>query len=517
MIFDDDEPIVATQYVSEKNPASFEAGKTKATIINKREAPVEETEFKILLELTGAGSGNNRSGVDLVMIIDVSGSMGGEKLEKMKVAMQFVIRKLSPIDRLSIVTFANDSSRLCPLRQITGKSQQDFQNLVSALAADGGTNITAGLQTGLKVLNDRSLTNDRAYGIMLMSDGQQNDGGDAAEVQIGDVPVYTFGFGEDQDPRVLKAIADNSKGGTFSDVQNQDNLSIAFSQCLAGLLTVVVQDLELTVTQVESDSTIKKVSAGNYSQSRDDVVGSVTVSFGDLYDKEVRKVIVDLLLPAVSGRVVPEVLQIDYTYRTGGKLFPANTLFISVIRTKISEEPERVDVMIEEDRLRTARTMKEARVMADNNKLKDAQEKLVDARKSLENVVYDYDPLIKMLQFELEQLLKLMKSQEIYEKQGRPFALSSETSHDRQRFAARGDVEKVRLFSTPRMDTYLDQAKSFAEDPSKPLPTVDEDVRQELVDDPLAPIDGGFRYYILTALQCLKSMENMLNKRPLNA
>ncbi|KAL7248032.1 hypothetical protein ACSBR2_002850 [Camellia fascicularis] len=41
----------------------------------------------------------------------------------------------------------------------------------------------------------------------------------------------------------LNAITNNSVGGTFSDVRNQDNLSIAFSQCLAGLLTVVVQDL----------------------------------------------------------------------------------------------------------------------------------------------------------------------------------------------------------------------------------------------------------------------------------
>lgn len=112
---------------------------------------------------------------------------------------------------------------------------------------------------------------------------------------------------------MLKAIADNSFGGTFSDVQNEDNLSIAFSQCLGGLLSVVVQDLKLTVTKLES--TIEKVSAGDYPQSRDDTVGSVTISFGDLYIKELRKVIVDLLLPAVSSRMGADVLEINYTYR----------------------------------------------------------------------------------------------------------------------------------------------------------------------------------------------------------
>ncbi|CAL5440766.1 unnamed protein product [Camellia sinensis] len=486
MSFNDDEPIVGSQDVSGGKPAAFRTGKTKATIINKTTAPLEESKFKVMLELTGAGSDNDRSGVDLVTVLDVSGSMGGEKLEKMKIAMLFMIKKLGPIDRLSIVTFNEGSQRLCPLRQITENSQWEIENLVNSLVANGGTNISAGLQTGLKVLNDRRLTSGREVGIMLMSDGQQNEGGDAAQVPVGNVPVCTYGFGADHDPMVLNAIANNSMGGTFSDVRNQDNLSIAFSQCLAGLLSVVVQDLKLTVTQVES--TIVKVSAGNYPQSKEDAAGSVTVSFGDLYNKEVRKVIVDLLLPAASSPAPCDVLDITYTYSSGGKLFHANPIIVTVSRTgRTSAEPEREEVMIEENRLRTAQMIKESRVMADDKKLDGALEKLAEAQSLLENVVNDEsNPLIKMLKSELQQMSRLMKTQEIYEKQGRPFALSSETSHDRQRFAARGDdVEKVRMFATPRMDAYLEQAKSF-EDPSKPLPSVDEDEKQDLAADPLA-------------------------------
>ncbi|XP_028111069.1 E3 ubiquitin-protein ligase WAV3-like [Camellia sinensis] len=488
MSFNDDEPIVASQDVSGGKLAAFLAGKTKATIISKTTAPLEESKFKVMLELTGAESGNDRFGVDLVMVLDVSGSMGGEKLEKMKIAMLFMIKKLSPIDRLSIVTFNEGSQRLCPLRQITENSQGEIENLVNSLVANGGTNISAGLQTGLKVLNDRRLTSGRAVGIMLMSNGQQNEGGDAAQVPVGNVPVYTFGFGADHDPMVLNAIANNSMGGTFSDVRNQDNLSIAFCQCLAGLLPVVVQDLKLTVTQVES--TIVKVSAGNYPQSKEDAAGSVTVSFGDLYNKEVRKVIVDLLLPAASSPALSDVLNITYTYSSGGKLFDANPIIVTVSRTgRTSVEPEREEVMIEENRLRTAQMIKESRVMADDKKLDGALEKLAEAQSLLENVVNDEsNPLIKMLKSEQQQMSRLTKTHEIYEKQGRPFALSSETSHDRQRFAARGDdVETVRMFATPRMDAYLEQAKSF-EDPSKPLPSVDEDEKQDRAADPLARV-----------------------------
>lgn len=189
-------------HISGEESEAFEVGKTKITIISNHEAPLEETEFKVALELTGVESDNERPGVDLVTVLDVSGCMEGEKLAKLKTALQFVIHKLSPIDRLSVVTFAADSRRLCPLRQISENSQVEIKNLISNLVAGGEKNITAGLQTGLKVLDDRSFTDGRVAAIMLISDGEQNNYGDAAQVPVGNMPVYAFGFGADHDPKV---------------------------------------------------------------------------------------------------------------------------------------------------------------------------------------------------------------------------------------------------------------------------------------------------------------------------
>ena len=81
----------------------------------------------------------------------------------------------------------------------------------------------------LKVLADRNLSFGRIVGVMLMSDGQQNRGGNAVDVKIGNAPVYTFGFGADYNPTVLNAVARNNMGGTFSVVNDVDKLSMAFS------------------------------------------------------------------------------------------------------------------------------------------------------------------------------------------------------------------------------------------------------------------------------------------------
>ena len=113
--------------------------------------------------------------------------------------------------------------------------------------------------------------------------------------------------------QVLNDIANKSKGGTFSVVGEPNDLSKAFAQCLGGLLTVLVQDLNLTITQVDNQSKINKVSAGNYPKTETD--RSVTILFGELYNNEVRRVLVDLLLPKVDSRKRQQVLQVQYTYR----------------------------------------------------------------------------------------------------------------------------------------------------------------------------------------------------------
>ena len=51
-------------------------------VISKSEAPLEETEFKVMLELMGNESDNKRPGLDLVTILDLSRSMKGERLDK---------------------------------------------------------------------------------------------------------------------------------------------------------------------------------------------------------------------------------------------------------------------------------------------------------------------------------------------------------------------------------------------------------------------------------------------------
>lgn len=196
------------------NADVFDLDKISLKFQNADEAPLEEFNLKVMLELTALGDVNNRPGLDLVTVLDTSGSMKGKKIAEMKRAMEFMLKKLSPIDRLSVVTFSTNGNRLCPLRQMTEDSKKEVMELINNIVAGGDTNITEGLQKALQVLDERKFKDRRSVGIMLMSDGEQNRGGDAAQVQLSNVPVYTFGYGTDAN--VTNKMADVSLGSFVS-------------------------------------------------------------------------------------------------------------------------------------------------------------------------------------------------------------------------------------------------------------------------------------------------------------
>lgn len=171
---------------------------------NKRDASLKSEKFTVLLELTGTegDESDERPGLDIVIVLDVSGSMRGKNLEQLKIASKFLIKKLSAVDRLSVVIFSSHAQRLCPLSLMNQDAQSHVEGLIHQLKAGGGTNITAGLEEAIKVLNDRRFTDGREVAIMFMSDGNPSKGYDGSKVTFGDVPVHTFGLGQDYHPQV---------------------------------------------------------------------------------------------------------------------------------------------------------------------------------------------------------------------------------------------------------------------------------------------------------------------------
>ncbi|MBA0631460.1 hypothetical protein Godav_000333 [Gossypium davidsonii] len=431
---------------------------------------------------------NPRAPVDLVTVLDISGSMAGTKLALLKRAMGFVIQNLGSNDRLSVIAFSSTARRLFPLRRMSDVGRQQALHAVNSLVANGGTNIAEGLKKGAKVMEDRREKNPVAS-IILFSDGQDTytvtgaganksqpkyqllvplsmHGSDNTGFQI---PVHAFGFGADHDASSMHSISEIS-GGTFSFIETEAVLQDAFAQCIGGLLSVVVQELQVGVECMNPSLCLGLLKAGSYPSrvAADGKTGVIEV--GDLYADEERDFLVSVKVPAESSECETSLLKVKCVYRDP-LTKEMTTLESDDVRIRRPEVAGQEVVSIEVDRQRNrfqaAEAMAEARMTAELGDLPGAVSILENCRRVLSETVSakSHDRLCIVLDAELKEMQERMASRHVYEASGRAYILSGLSSHSWQRATARGDSTDgsslVQAYQTPSMVEMLTRSQAM--------------------------------------------------------
>ncbi|CAM6055931.1 unnamed protein product [Sphagnum tenellum] len=499
-MFDDDEPLDACDDLSEVGRKSQESkGIDNVKVVSYPElGAVAYSEvrdgFTVLVHLKAPCASRRprsfRAPLDLVTVLDVSGSMAGTKLVLLKRAMGFVIRNLTPVDRLSVVVFSSTAKRLFPLRRMVQDGRQSALRAIEALVSTGGTNIAEGLRKGAKVLEDRQMHNPVAS-IMLLSDGQDtctlgSTGHHsmtrlhpASEYQqllpasirnsrcTGQTPtpVHTFGFGADHDAATMHKIADIS-GGTFSFIQAEGVVQDAFAQCIGGLLSVVVQDSQLIISSGSSGVELKSIQAGSYDSIIQESGTHGFVKLGDMYAEEERDILLELHMPALEKLPVGDpplstLLQVGCSYKdpVSQEVKQTPVQQVSIVRPALVEGPEQERMSIEVDRQRnrllTAQAIVEAGLLADTGDIARAQFVLKTAKTALQSSAAAQvgDQLTSALELELTEIQVRMANRQMYERTGRAYILSAQSSHLKQRATTRGSFvdSQSRDYQTPSM------------------------------------------------------------------
>ncbi|MBA0774558.1 hypothetical protein Gotri_009760 [Gossypium trilobum] len=442
---------------------------------------------------------NSRAPVDLVTVLDVSGSMAGTKLALLKRAMGFVIQHLGPSDRLSVIAFSSTARRLFPLRRMTETGRQEALQAVNSLTSNGGTNIAEGLRKGAKLIVDRKWKNP-VGSIILLSDGQdtytvsspsgshsrtdykslippsiQRNGGMGLRV-----PVHTFGFGADHDAASMHSISEIS-GGTFSFIEAEGVIQDAFAQCIGGLLSVVVQEACVKLESAHPNLLINSIKAGSYQTSvtADAKAGSIDV--GDLYAEEERDFLVTVNVPVDESCDEMSLLKVRCIYRD-----PISKEMVSLEEdnevkiqraTVIGQPIVSMEVDRQRNRLRAAEAMAEARAAAEHGDLTGAVSLLESCRRALSETISarSGDRLCVALCAELKEMQERMANRRVYESSGRAYVLSGLSSHSWQRATARGDstdsTSLIQAYQTPTMTDMVTRSQTmfFGNPPQRKL------------------------------------------------
>ena len=168
---------------------------------------------------------------DVVLCLDVSGSMSGNKLEQTKeAAIKFINTVLQEDASIAIVTYSESGGKVSDF----STNAEHLISEVNKIGAGGGTNIEDGLAKSYNLLN---YSNAKKQIIVLMSDGEPNIGkcGDslieyANSIKDEGVIIYTLGFfggysGQSSAQKLMEGIATE---GRHYEVDDADKLVFFF-------------------------------------------------------------------------------------------------------------------------------------------------------------------------------------------------------------------------------------------------------------------------------------------------
>jgi Mg-chelatase subunit ChlD len=428
-------------------------------------------DFAVLVHARAPGNSNSRSRgsaarprapLDLVTVLDVSGSMVGTKLMLLKQAMGFVIDNLGPRDRLCVVSFSSGACRLMRLARMSDAGKALARRAVESLKAGGGTNIGEALRKAAKVIDERMHRNAVAS-VVLLSDGQDTytvprrggyGGRDTNYDALvppsfaydGDgrrsAPVHTFGFGTDHDAAAMHTIAE-ATGGTFSFIEDEAAIQDAFAQCIGGLLSVAVQDLRVDVACVHPGVRVRAVKSGSYASHVDADGRAVSVDVGELYADEERRFLLFLHVPrARSADDATRLVRVACAYRdtaTGrGKSVAGEDAV--VLRPQGTAAAERsVEVERERVRVEAMDGIAAARAAAERGAHAEAVEILRSQRRSVARsaAARAGDSACLALSSELREMRARVADRQRYELSGRAYVLAGLSSHAQQRATSR--------------------------------------------------------------------------------
>src|SRR5215211_149815 len=210
--------------------------------------PATQEGFFMLLAAPGISPEQAAVAKDVIVVLDTSGSMEGEKIEQAKQALIYVLEHLNTQDRFNVVEFSTGvrfyANELKP--------QSDAANAVtwaSNLQATGGTDINRTLLEGMTFVDPA-----RPAYVIFLTDGLPTEG----ETEVGsilqnvqnsapeNVRLFAFGVGDDVDTILLDTLVQDHHGAS-TYVRPDERIDEAVSLFYGKVSTPVLTDVQVTL------------------------------------------------------------------------------------------------------------------------------------------------------------------------------------------------------------------------------------------------------------------------------
>jgi Ca-activated chloride channel family protein len=161
-----------------------------------------------------------RKDVNLVMLLDVSGSMRGEKIDNMLRAAEQFVNQMGDEDSITIIAFSDELNLVAEPQQV-GPARAEIAGAIGRLEAAGDTALYDAIGVGARVIEDTTAS-DTTNALVVLTDGQDTYSSRYSFDQnlidlaaANDTTVFTIAYGDDADRDVLSRLAFGANGNFY--------------------------------------------------------------------------------------------------------------------------------------------------------------------------------------------------------------------------------------------------------------------------------------------------------------
>ena len=213
----------------------------------------------VLVELDAppATTQRKREPVNIAFVLDRSGSMGGQKIELARRAIETAIGRLLPEDRFAVIAYDEHIDVVVESTPASSEAKDGAIERVRRIDARGSTDLGGGWLKGAEqvAIAQAAAGGSGVHRVLLLTDGLANKGitdpaelaRHAGELRARGISTTTFGVGEDFDETLLQGMAD-AGGGHFYYIERPEQITDLIASEVGELLEIVARDAAIDIT-----------------------------------------------------------------------------------------------------------------------------------------------------------------------------------------------------------------------------------------------------------------------------
>ena len=225
------------------------------------------TPFSITLTTPEPDENDKKCNADLICVIDVSGSMCGQKIQQVQESLKILLDVMDEKDRICLILFESSAVNYFNLNYLTKENKKILMDKINKIRANGGTDILSGLKIAIDVIKNQCNNEKNVSSILLLSDGCDNELND---IQLAEAvknltkglglsfTLNTFGYGDDHDAKIMNKLA-SIRDGSFFYVENYKKITEYFVSVLGGCISAISQKVDLNLQILNNNCKIMKV------------------------------------------------------------------------------------------------------------------------------------------------------------------------------------------------------------------------------------------------------------------